>query len=67
MAAQVVRGEAHVVDAELLAGGVLGGAELGEAVVAQHVQQRRLAGIVEAEKENLAALVSQPYCSVSIR
>ena len=38
---------------------VSGGLVLHQTVVTQHVQQSRLAGIVEAEKENLGVLVGQ--------
>lgn len=61
MAAQVISGEQHLVDAQLFAGRVLGGTELGEAVVAEHVQQGGLAGVVEAEEEDFAALIAQSY------
>jgi hypothetical protein len=34
---------------------------LREALVLEHVQQRRLAGIVQAKEENLGVLVSQTW------
>lgn len=44
--------------------GLLRGHVLHEAVIAQHVEQRGLASIVEAEEDNLAALVVQA-CATS--
>jgi len=41
--------------------GLLSRHVLDEAVVAQHMQQRRLAGIVEAQEDDLAALIIQAY------
>ena len=38
---------------------MLRGVVLREALVLEHVQQRRLAGIVQAEEENLRILVGQ--------
>ena len=54
MAPQVEGGEPDPVYGQLLAGGVQRGHVLGHAVVLEHVQQRRLARVVEAEEEQLA-------------
>ena len=37
------------------------GLVLDEAIVTQHVEQRGLAGVVEAEKEDLGILVGEPW------
>ena len=37
-----------------------GGLQCGQSVVLEHVQERRLACVVEAEEEDLGVLVDQP-------
>lgn len=39
--------------------GVLGGLVLGKALILEHVHQRRLSGIVQAQEQNLGILVVQ--------
>lgn len=59
MPAEVERGELYIADGELLRGRVQRGLQHGDAVVLQHVQQRRLAGVVEAQEQQLGVLVRQ--------
>ena len=54
MAPEIEGGKSDPVDGELLGRGVEGGHVLGHAVVLEHVQQRRLARVVQAEEEQLA-------------
>ena len=57
MAAQVEGGEPDPVDGQLLAGGVERGHVLGHPVILEHVEQRRLPSVVQAEEQQLAALL----------
>lgn len=59
--AEVVRVDLQALDDELLGRGVRRRVEGDEAAVAEHVQQGRLAGVVQAEEEDLAALIPQAY------
>lgn len=56
---EVVRRELDVADREFFRGRVQGRLEGREAVVLEHVEEGRLAGIVEAEEEDLCVLVDE--------
>ena len=62
MPSQVISRELDVADSELLRSWVQSRLERGEPVVLEHVQQRRLASVVEAQEEQLGALV---HCSIA--
>lgn len=51
--------EAVVADSQLLGGRVCGRLQDGDTVVLQHVQQRRLAGIVQTEEQELGVLIEK--------
>ena len=55
--AQIERGELYIADGELLRGRVQRRLQHGDAVVLQHVQQRRLACVVEAQEQQLGVRV----------
>lgn len=57
--AQVKGREADVADSELLGGRVERRLKDRDAVVLEHVQQRRLAGVIETEEQQLGVLVQQ--------
>ena len=58
--AEVECGKADIANGELLGRRVKGRLQDGDAVVLEHVQQRRLSSVVEAEKEQLSVLVKEP-------
>lgn len=58
--AEVECGELDVSNAQLLGGRVQRRLEDGDTVVLEHVQQRRLARVVEAEEEQFGMLVREP-------
>jgi hypothetical protein len=57
--AQIERGELDIANSKFLRGRVQRGLQHGDAVVLQHVQQRRLACVVEAEEQQLGVLVRE--------
>ena len=59
MTAEVVRVEANVPDRHLRLVRVLRRVGLGELVSLQHVEHRRLAGVVEAEEDDVGALLEE--------
>ncbi|GMS97351.1 hypothetical protein PENTCL1PPCAC_19526, partial [Pristionchus entomophagus] len=59
VASEVEGGEAHAAQRELLRRGMERGHVLRHAVVLKHVQQRRLAGVVQSEEDELARLLRQ--------
>ncbi len=63
MSAQVEGGESDSVDGQLFGGGMQGGHVLRHPVVLEHVEQGRLARVVQPQEEELAGLLPQPQVS----